>query len=228
MISVKYGMLLLLAALPACAGATTMRVAQEDGNGEAPVALSPAAEEGPRPDSDTVANNTPSPDTVANKTPSPDPVANTTSAATDTVGGAVENAQGYASYGNGGALQLKRIGQWTRTGVAEARRLVIRDANSWAAFWSELGVGDRPAIDFSRNLVVAVSAGQRPTGGYEIAVEGVREINGELAVQVVETAPGPNCMSTTSLTQPVDVVVVSSVTAKSWSFTERKEIRGCH
>jgi PrcB C-terminal len=217
MISARYGMLLLLAALTACAGATTMRVAHEDGDGEAPVALSPAPDEGPRPSSDT----------VANKTPTPDAVANTRPAETDTGRGVAENPQGYTAYGNGGVLELKRIGQWTRTGISEARRLVIRDANSWAAFWSELGVGDRPTIDFSRNLVLAVSAGQRPSGGYEIAVEGVRETNGELAVQVVETAPGPNCMSTTSLTQPVDVVVIPSVTAKTWSFTERKEVRGC-
>jgi hypothetical protein len=105
--------------------------------------------------------------------------------------------------------------------------LVIRDANAWANFWSELGVGDRPAIDFTRDIVVAVAAGQRPTGGYEIAVDQVRQSNGELTVEVVETSPGPNCMTAESLTQPVDVVVLPALTVRSWSFVERKEVRGC-
>jgi hypothetical protein len=46
-------------------------------------------------------------------------------------------------------------------------------------------------------------------------------------VEVVERTPGPNCMTTASLTQPVDVVVVPAADARSWSFMERKEIRGC-
>jgi hypothetical protein len=104
---------------------------------------------------------------------------------------------------------------------------VIRDANAWDQFWSELGVGDRPAIDFNRNVVVAVAAGQRPTGGHEIAVDRVTQTEGELIVDVVETTPGPNCITTASLTQPVDVVVVPNTNAQSWSFMERKEIRGC-
>jgi hypothetical protein len=90
-----------------------------------------------------------------------------------------------------------------------------------------LGVGDRPAVDFSRDVVVAVSAGQRPTGGHEIAIERVINNGGELTVEVVETTPGPNCMTTASLTQPVDVVVVPGVAPRSWSFVERKEVRGC-
>jgi hypothetical protein len=138
-----------------------------------------------------------------------------------------DSAQGYASYGESSDLAIRRIGQWTRTGINEARRLIIRDANAWAAFWSELGVGDRPSVDFSRDLVIAVAAGQRPTGGHEITVSRVTESKGELQVEVVETTPGPNCMTTASLTQPVDVVVVPGVTTRSWSFTERKEVRGC-
>jgi hypothetical protein len=135
--------------------------------------------------------------------------------------------KGYAAYGTREGLELRRIGQWTRTGIGEARRLVIRDANAWAEFWSELGVGDRPAVDFTRDIVVAVSAGQRSTGGYGIAVDRVGQAGGELTVEVIEIAPGPNCISTTSLTQPVDVVVVPAVNARSWSFIERKEVRGC-
>ena len=208
MIPRRYGILLPLAALVACAGGRTMRVAPDDGSSDAPVALSPTPEPGP------------------NELPG-DTVTNTPSRGTDSLSTEATGEKGYAAYDSGGGLELRRIGQWTRTGVGESRRLIIRDANAWAGFWSELGVGGRPAVDFTRDVVVAVAAGQRPTGGYEIAVDRVRQVNGELTVEVVETTPGPNCMTTTSLTQPVDVIVVPAPTARSWSFVERKEVRGC-
>jgi hypothetical protein len=208
MIPRRYGILFPLAALMACARGTTMRVAPDEGSGDAPVALAPT----PEPEPNELSGDT------ATKTPSGE---------TDSLSTEATGEKGYAAYANGGNLELRRIGQWTRTGVGEARRLIIRDANAWADFWSELGVGERPAVDFTRDVVVAVAAGQRPSGGYEIAVEQVRQVNGELAVEVVETTPGPNCMTTASLTQPVDVIVVPALTATSWSFVERKEVRGC-
>jgi len=147
---------------------------------------------------------------------------------TDTASAAAApSEQGYAPYGNNRTLDIRRIGQWTRTGIGESRRLVIRDANAWAQFWSELGVGEQPSVDFNHDVVVAVAAGQRPTGGYEIAIDRVTQSDTQLTVEVVERTPGPNCMTTASLTQPVDVVVVPAADAKRLSFLERKEIRGC-
>jgi len=140
---------------------------------------------------------------------------------------AAQPAQGYAPYASTRTIEIRRLGQWTRTGIGESRRLVIRNANAWAQFWSELGVGEQPNVDFTRDVVVAVAAGQRSTGGFEIAVDRITQTDGELSVEVVERTPGPNCMTTTSLTQPVDVVVVPVADARSWSFMERKEIRAC-
>ena len=189
-----------------------MRVAEDDTSDSGPVALAPEPEVVP----DSMTPAAPSADSVL-----------APSSAVDTTG-----QQGYATYGNAPsanapALQIRRIGQWTNTGINERRRLVIRDANGWAAFWAELGVGERPAVDFTRDLVVAVAAGQQSSGGHEIAVQRVSESNGELVIEVVETSPGPNCMTTAALTQPVDVIVFPGVNARSWSFVERREVRGC-
>jgi PrcB C-terminal len=193
-----------LTALAGCAGATTMRVAQGDSTEESATSLAPA----PEPAADTVSRDS--------------------SAARDPSQSFTQPAeQGYAGYDTQSALEVRRIGQWTRTGIGESRRLIIRDANAWAAFWSELGVGQRPAVDFTKDMVVAVAAGQRPSGGYEIQVHRVTQQGGELTVEVQETAPGPNCMTSASLTQPVDVVVLPSVNIRSWSFLEQQEVRGC-
>jgi hypothetical protein len=199
--------LIPVALLAACAGGTTMRVAQDDSTEYGPVALAPE----PEVPADSVAPVAPS-----GTADQPQP------AGADTM-----SQQGYAPYGIAPTVQVRRIGQWTHTGINERRRLVIRDVNGWAAFWSELGVGDRPAVDFTRDLVVAVAAGQQSTGGYEIAVNQVTQNNGELTIEVVQTSPGPNCMTTSALTQPVDVVVMPAVNALGWSFVERKEVRAC-
>lgn len=127
-----------------------------------------------------------------------------------------------------GNLEIRRIGQWSNTGIAESRKLVIQDNETWATFWSQLGVGERPQVDFSRNVVIAVAMGQRSSGGYDIAVQGVSEVAGELTVDVVETSPAPTCATTMALTQPVDVVVVlGAAGARSWNFREKQETRGC-
>ncbi len=196
-----FAFVISIAALAACGAGSSIRVAEGDGAASEPVALAPAPAQEPAPGAAS------GPDTAS--------------------AAAASSEQGYAPYGNNRTLDLRRIGQWTRTGIGESRRLVIRDANGWAQFWSELGVGDRPSVDFNRDVVVAVAAGQRPTGGYEIVVDRVTQSEGQLTVEVVERTPGPNCMTTASLTQPVDVVVVPAADAKSLSFLERKEIRDC-
>lgn len=207
MIRRRCALLIPLAALIACGGGT-IRVADDDSStNNGPVSLAPTPE--------------PEPSAASAPTPAPEPARDTTAAA------AVPR-QGYAPYGGSSPLEVRRVGQWSRTGIGESRRLVIRDANSWAEFWSELGTGDRPDVDFTKAVVVAVAAGQRPSGGYEIAVDHVSQTDGELAVQVVETTPGPNCITSSSSTQPVDVVVVPVVAPRNWSFVERKEVRSCH
>jgi PrcB C-terminal len=193
----------VLATLAGCGG-TTMRVAQDDTTENGPVALAPQPEAAP--------------DSMAPAAPT----ASVDSSLVDTT-----SQHGYVPYGSAAEVPIRRIGQWTHTGINEKRRLVIRDANGWAAFWSELGTGDRPAVDFTRDLVVAVAAGQQSSGGHEIAVEKVSQSNGELRIEVVETSPGPNCITTSALTQPVDVVVLPGVNARGWSFVERQEVRGC-
>jgi len=196
-----FALLIPIAVLAGCGAGRTSRVADSDDTASEPVARAPTPASEPAP--------------VA--APPSDPAA----------AAAAPSEQGYAPYGNNRTLDIRRIGQWTRTGIGESRRLVIRDANAWAQFWSELGVGEQPSVDFSHDVVVAVAAGQRPTGGYEIAIDRVTQSNGQLTVEVVERTPGPNCMTTASLTQPVDVVVVPAADARSLSFLERKEIRGC-
>ncbi len=133
----------------------------------------------------------------------------------------------YQGYADSGTINIRRIGPWSHTGIAEPLRQVIQDPKAWAQFWSRLGLGDRPEVDFEKELVIAVASGQQRTGGFAIAVDRVSQKEGELTIQVVETSPGPNCMTTSELTQPVDVVAIPRAGVQKWSFAERKEVSDC-
>jgi PrcB C-terminal len=193
---------LLIPTAVACAGGSTLRVAEGDDSSNQPVALAPT----PEPVSDSGGGAAPPP-------------------TADTSVGVP--SQGYAAYGASSELELRRIGQWARTGIGEARRMVIRDANGFDEAWSELGAGDRPEVDFTHNVVVLAALGERPTGGYEIAVSRVAQADGQLSIEVVETTPGPNCITAGPETQPVDMVIVPAAAVRGWSFLERNEIRAC-
>lgn len=202
----RFALMIALAALGACAGGNTLRVAADPESTEAePVALSPAAE--------TDSTAAPAAPAVAAQPPQE------------------PTARGYAPYGDAAGaardLEVRRMGQWAHTGIAEPRRMVIRDANGFAQIWSELGAGERPDVDFTQNVVVVAASGERPTGGHGIAIDRVSQSESQLTIRVVETTPGPNCVTTGGATRPVDVVVVPVAAVRGWSFLERKEIRSC-
>jgi hypothetical protein len=199
----RFALLIPMVALLGCGTGRTIRVVESEETAGEPVALAPSPVPEPSPVSATEPEAKPSPPVEPSE------------------------GQGYAPYGGDGVMEIRRIGQWAHTGIGEPRRMVIRDANAWAQLWSELGAGERPDVDFTQNVVVVVAAGQRSTGGYGIAVNEVTQADGQLIIGVVETTPGPNCITTAAATQPADVVVIPVAAPRGWSFLERKEIRAC-
>jgi pyruvate dehydrogenase E2 component (dihydrolipoamide acetyltransferase) len=133
----------------------------------------------------------------------------------------------YAPYDASGTIPIRRIGQWTASGIDTPQRKVIRDDSTFAQFWQSLGAGQRPVVDFTRDVVIAVAAGQRQTGGYAIAVQRVARAGKSMTVDVVETAPGPGCWTPQQITQPVDVVVVAAADAPTFSFSDQVRSQGC-
>ena len=127
----------------------------------------------------------------------------------------------------GKGVGVRRLGRWTQTGIERPERLVFRDERSLAEFWSRLGTGEPPKIDFDRELVVAAASGQQATGGHSITIGRAVLRDGVLVVEVVESSPGPDCMATQALSQPVDVVAIPAEGVKSWRFVERDEVGGC-
>jgi len=85
--------------------------------------------------------------------------------------------------------------------------LVVRDAEHWARVWSEhhrrrLPVPPVPEVDFAREMVLAVTCGERPTGGYGLRIVSAVERDGRLHVLARESRPAAGALLPTVVTTP--------------------------
>jgi hypothetical protein len=108
-----------------------------------------------------------------------------------------------------GTAPMRTLDQGNQSGVDEARQVVVRSASEWTALW-RLHSPDRarPEVDFSREMVVGVFMGSRPTAGFEVEIRGTRESGGALIVQYRETLPAARAMTAQILTMPYHLVAV--------------------
>jgi hypothetical protein len=127
----------------------------------------------------------------------------------------------------GEAAGIRKLGTFPHSGIETPQRLVIHDDSAYAALWAKVGGGERPAVDFQNEIVVAAAAGSRPSGGYAINMGRAIRQQDSLLVEVVLNVPSPECRTTQALTQPAQVVAIQSLKAKKVTFLEREKIVGC-
>jgi hypothetical protein len=192
---------IVAAALVAACGSGTLRPADEP----EPVTPAPSVEPSAPVDAEPVPATSPAPEA-----PTP---------GTDTAAS--------ANPAPGTDVQMRRIGRWVSSGITGTRRLVIMDPATWTQFWSELGAGVRPQVDFGNDLVIAVASGERATGGHDIEVRRVTRAGNELRIEVLETYPSEGCVTTQAQTQPVDVVMVAATGVTKWSFFDSRAVGPC-
>ncbi len=92
-----------------------------------------------------------------------------------------------------------------RSGIRQARQLVVRDQEAWARLWSEHtgpGGSPAPAVDFAAEDVVAVFAGARPTGGHRVRIDRIGRDNDAANVHVTLLRPAPGTLTTQAFTYP--------------------------
>ena len=105
--------------------------------------------------------------------------------------------------------QLRTVGKGPVSAIEQARQVTVRSAADWEKLWKENGANaPLPAVDFSREMVVGVFLGRRPTAGY--GVETVRAIGNSsaLVVEYVETAPSRDSITAQILTAPYHLVAI--------------------
>ncbi len=99
------------------------------------------------------------------------------------------------------------------TGLKGPSQRVIRTAEEWYQLWIDhhsnvVPVPLPPKVDFTREMVLCVAIGQRPTGGYGVRITRTHLEGGELHVEVHETRPPQGAIVPMVLSQPYEMVRV--------------------
>ena len=117
------------------------------------------------------------------------------------------------------------------SGFGEPARLVVGDSAEWAARWAtafarQTSIPALPTVNFARDMVLVAALGARPSGGYDIAIEGVAPEEAGAVVLVTSTVPSDECGYTAAITTPVVMLRVGAV-ADGIRFLEEAETRSC-
>jgi hypothetical protein len=91
--------------------------------------------------------------------------------------------------------------------VAAAREVVVRSAAEWQALWQEHSPGQSlPSVDFTAFTIVAVFAGEHPTGGFDVEITGTDDDAGKLTVTYRQLEPAPGDRDLQAFTAPYHIV----------------------
>jgi hypothetical protein len=95
--------------------------------------------------------------------------------------------------------------------VEQARQAVAHTAAEWTALWKQHSPDrPQPAADFSREVVVAVFMGTRPTAGFAAEiVEALSGPDGALTIRYRERRPGRDMLTAQVITSPYHIVAVA-------------------
>ncbi len=114
-------------------------------------------------------------------------------------------------------------------GVSVRKNYAAYTEEDFAKIWKMAHGTDgkaQPKVDFSKEYVIGVFAGQKATGGNSIAVASVTDAGNARTVAVTITKPGAGCMVTESLTNPYQIIVVP-VTGLSLAHTDTEVAKAC-
>jgi PrcB C-terminal len=107
------------------------------------------------------------------------------------------------------AGSMRTIDQGSQSGIDEPRTVVVRSADEWSRLWrAHAADKPAPAVDFTKEMVVGVFTGSRPTAGYSVQIVGTREQSEGLLVDYREGSPAPDMMTAQVITSPYHLVAV--------------------
>ena len=110
-------------------------------------------------------------------------------------------------------ITIRTLAKGAFSGVAEAKQEVIKTQTAWDKFLAAHHANTKaapqlPAVDFSKDMVIAATMGRKNSGGYSIEITGVETNANRLRVSVRRTSPAPGAIVITALTAPFHFVAV--------------------
>jgi hypothetical protein len=120
---------------------------------------------------------------------------------------------------------MTTIAKGPHSAIETPRQAVVRSEAEWKTLWqAHTGGQPAPAVDFTRDMVVGVFMGTRPTGGFSVEIVGTRQDQGSLVVEYRETRPGRGAITAQVLTAPFHLVTIPRF-AGDVTFQEVKTVK---
>jgi protease stability complex PrcB-like protein len=108
----------------------------------------------------------------------------------------------------------RTIDKGEQSNIDEAKQVVVRTEAEWTKLWQQHSPDrKRPAVDFSKEMVVGVFMGSRPTAGYNVSIVSTFAKDGNVLVRYQESTPRPGAMTAQVLTFPYHLVAIPTATA---------------
>lgn len=112
-----------------------------------------------------------------------------------------------------GPVKFTDVDRDPYSGIGTESNRVVRDANAWSALWAQHKSGRTPqpalpAIDFSKDLIAAVFAGQRPNSCWELNIERVSRLEGKIVVEYRLRDVTPVAICAMAITSPSHLVAL--------------------
>lgn len=109
----------------------------------------------------------------------------------------------------GAPVNMQTIAADQMSAIDSARQVVARTAAEFDTLWKAHAPGrPAPSVDFSKNMVIGVFLGSRPSSGFGVEIVSVQREGDALVVRYTERRPGRDTMSAQIMTAPAQLVVV--------------------
>jgi len=128
-------------------------------------------------------------------------------------GGSVPNTSSSATTKNQLAaviVPFTKLIQGVQSSVDTRTNYLITSTKQLSELWKMIDAREQmPSVDFTKDVIVAVFAGQKPTGGYAITVSNIEDTDVR-TVSVMLSLPDGNCSERRAATAPYELVAVPS------------------
>ena len=107
-------------------------------------------------------------------------------------------------------LTFKTIDSEQISAIKQSKNIVIKDQATWANLWKEHKTSTQvlPNVDFSKNMLIAVFLGERPSACHSLRDLTIWRSDGKINVTHNETTPGPLTKCAYMMVAPAVIVEI--------------------
>jgi hypothetical protein len=122
------------------------------------------------------------------------------------------------------APSTRTIDKGDQSNLDEAKRVLVRTDAEWTKLWQQHHPdAPRPAVDFSKEMIVGVFMGSRPNAGFSTTILSATAGNGALIVRYTERVPSPGSISAQILTFPYHLVAIPKAAVSDVKFEKAEK-----